>query len=69
MAETKKPEALEDGDLDEAQGGGVFGTPSGGWGVAGSAEPNEVVKAEDPTGRKLAHDGGRIVASGGSSGI
>ncbi len=34
MTDQKKPETVEDADLDQAQGGGVFGTPAGGWGVA-----------------------------------
>ena len=32
MADREKPEKLNDSDLDGAEGGGVFGTPSGGWG-------------------------------------
>ena len=33
MTDQKKPEDLDDTGLDAAQGGSVFGTPSGGWGV------------------------------------
>ena len=33
MTDKDKPQDIADEDLDVAQGGSVFGTPSGGWGV------------------------------------
>ena len=35
MSKPEKPEAVADENLDSVQGGGVFGTPSGGWGSDG----------------------------------
>ena len=32
MSKDEKAKPLADTELDKAQGGGVFGTPSGGWG-------------------------------------
>ena len=58
--ETKTREAAEtvdDAELDTVQGGGLMDTPIGGWGVAGSAEPNAGATT-DPRKTKFASGAG-----------
>ena len=38
MTEEKDDKTLSEVDLDQVQGGSVFGTPSGGWGLDGPVE-------------------------------
>lgn len=40
MTNKEKPKTVNDTDLDQAQGGGVFGTPAGGWGRRWSDHDN-----------------------------
>ena len=57
---TEKREAAEtvdDAELDRVQGGGLMNTPVGGWGVAGSAEPNAGA-ATDPRKTRFASTAG-----------
>ncbi|MEM7746096.1 MAG: hypothetical protein AAF409_20570 [Pseudomonadota bacterium] len=39
------PEVIADKDLDHVQGGGVFGTPAGGWGLR-PADPGYIGETE-----------------------